>query len=436
MASSSLPRNNKRLIRAWCMYDWANSSYALVINSAIFPAYYNQVTRVDGNDRVEFLGFDIENTAIYSITLGIAFGLVGILSPFLSSVADYSGQHRRFMEGFCYLGGLACMALFFFTGGNLLLGLGGLLLATLGYSGSLVFYNSYLPALASPDRQDQISARGFAYGYLGSTLLLFGILALLFNPHWIGAEDDGFVPRLAFLLTGLWWVGFAQITFRRLPMGIYPGKASGDRWLNGYRELQKVWRCLGANKYLRTFLFGFFFYIMGVQTVMFMASSFGEKEVGLDISLLIATVIALEYLAIAGAFLFARLSGRIGNIAALQIAVVGWFAVTVAAFFIETALHFMSVAFFIGLLMGGIQSLSRSTYAKLIPDTQNNAGFFSFYDVSEKMAIMLGLVMFGYLDNLTGSMRNSIIALAIWFVLGSVFLYRIRNLLRPIRQAA
>jgi len=422
-----MEKNNRKTIHAWAMYDWANSSYALVINSAIFPAYYNQVTRHGGSDRVQFFGLDIENTALYSMALGIAFGLVALLSPLLSSTADYSGNHKTYMRFFCYLGGLACMVLFFFTGPNLLLGIGGLLLATMGYSGSIVFYNAYLPAIATADRQDKVSAQGFAYGYVGATTLMLGILLLMFNPHWFGIGEAGVVPRLAFVLTGLWWIAFAQFTFRRLPRGIYARKPEGHYLWHGYQELAKIWRRLRSEPALRTFLLAFFFYIMGVQTVMFMAASFGEKEVGLKIVQLIATVIALEYLAIAGAYLFAWLSHRLGNVRALILAVAVWVGITTAAYFIRTPFHFYSVAVFIGLVMGGIQALSRSTYAKLIPKTQNNAGYFSFFDVCEKVAILIGLVLFGYLDNLTGSMRNSILLLGIWFVLGLLLLLRLQH---------
>jgi UMF1 family MFS transporter len=361
------------------------------------------------------------------MTLGIAFGLVALLSPLLSSTSDYSGNHKSYMQFFCYLGGLACVSLFFFTGPNLLLGIGGLLLATVGYSGSIVFYNSYLPAIATEDRQDRVSARGFAYGYVGATTLMLGILVLMFNPHWLGIAEEGFVPRLAFALTGLWWIAFAQFTFRRLPRGIYVKRPEGRYLWHGYRELVKIWRRLRSEPRLRTFLLAFFFYIMGVQTVMFMAASFGEKEVGLKIVQLIATVIALEYLAIAGAYLFAGLSERLGNVRALTLTVAVWVGITTAAYFIRTPFHFYSIAVFIGLVMGGIQALSRSTYAKLIPKTQNNAGYFSFFDVCEKVAILIGLVLFGYLDNLTGSMRNSILLLGIWFVLRLLLLLRLQR---------
>ncbi len=407
------------------MYDWANSVYSLVIASAIFPAYYNEVTAAGGSSRVEVFGIDIENTAIYSITLGLSFGLVGFLSPFLSSVADYLGNHRFFMRLFCYLGALSCALLFFFTGPNLLLGLGGLMFATMGYSGSIVFYNAYLPAIASVDRQDHVSARGYAYGYIGSTTLLVVSLLAIMNQQALGIGDDTLLPRLSFLLVGFWWFGFAQITFSRLPAGIYRHFEREQFLLRGYRELVKVWRRLRREPRLKAFLTAFFFYIMGVQTVMFMAASFGEKEVGLGFTQLIITVLVLEYVAIAGAFLFAWLSKRFGNIRALIFAVLVWLAICVGAYFIQNAVHFYATGFFIGLVMGGIQALSRSTYAKMIPKTENNAGYFGFYDVCEKLAIMAGLVLFGYLDNLTGSMRSAIVALGLWFLLGLIFLFRV-----------
>lgn len=428
MPAAAIVKNERRTIHAWAMYDWANSAYALVINSAIFPAYYNTVTRNGDSDRVLFLGFDVENTALYSIALGVAFGIVALVSPLLSSISDYTGNQRSFMRFFCYLGSAACIGMYWFTGADALIwGVACLVLATIGYSGSIVFYNAYLPAITDEARQDTVSARGYAYGYIGATTLLLLNLAFILNGKALGVTDGTLLPRIAFVATGLWWLGFAQITFRRLPKGIYAKKPEGRLLLHGYQELIKVWRRIRGERSLRNFLPAFFFYIMGVQTVMFMAASFGEKEIRLPLAALIGTVLILEYVAIGGAYLFAGLSKRFGNIPALMTAVIIWMGVCVGAYFISTPWQFFVCAFFIGLVMGGIQSLSRSTYAKLIPKTENNAGFFSFYDVCEKVAIMLGLVLFGYLDNLTGSMRHSIVGLVIWFSIGLFFLWRLRR---------
>lgn len=428
-----MPKNDKKTINAWAMYDWSNSVYMLVITSAIFPAYYNSVTRVNGSSRINILGFDIENTAAYSINLGIAFGIIALLSPLLSSISDYSGSHKKFMRFFCYMGAFGCMTLFFFTGAdNILIGLGGMMLATVGYSGSIVFYNSYLPAIATEDRQDKVSARGFAFGYLGSTTLLIINLAAILNQNALGITDDTLLPRISFLLTGLWWIGFAQIPLTYLPDNIYEKKPEGNKVLNGYYELIKVWNTLKSERVLRIFLVAFFFYIMGVQTVMFMAASFGEKEVHLSMMNLIITIMLLEYVGIGGAFFYAWLSKKLGNIRALTVAVGVWILICIGSYFITTATHFYIAGLTIGTVMGGIQALSRSTYAKFIPKTGNNAGYFSFYDVCEKMAMMCGLVLWGTMDNITGSMRNSILALVLWFSIGLVLLAVVQRRLRAV----
>lgn len=427
--SAPLIKNDKRIIHAWSMYDWANSSYALVIASAIFPAYYNEITKVNGSTKIDLLGIHIENTAAYSINLGIAFGIVALISPLLSSISDYSGNQRSYMKFFCYLGSFGCMLLFFFTDHTHTgLALLGMLMATIGYSGSIVFYNSFLPAIATEDRQDKVSARGYAFGYIGATTLLIINLVFILNHHVFGVQDSTLFLRLSFLLTGLWWLGFAQITFRVLPKGLYAAKPGGRNVMHGYMELLKIWNRLKSYRQLRFYLLSFFFYIMGVQTVMFMASSFGNKEVGMNTTALIITVLILEYIGIAGAFLFAWISKKTSNLSAIMLAVMIWIAICIGAYFIRTPLHFYTAAFFIGMVMGGIQSLSRSTYAKMIPLTENNAGYFSFYDVCEKLAIMLGLIMFGYLDQITGSMRNSIMALGTSFSIGLILLWYVQRI--------
>lgn len=422
--SRQLIKNDRKTINAWAMYDWANSAYALVITSAIFPAYYNSITTFEGNSKIEVFGFTIENTAAYSINLGLAFGIIAFISPLLSSISDFTSSQKKFMKFFCYLGASGCMLLFLFSRVELVhWALLFMMLATIGYSGSIVFYNSFLPAIATEDKQDKVSARGYAYGYIGSTSLLIINLAAILNQKNLGITDDSLLPRISFFLTGLWWIGFAQITFHKLPVGIYEQRHGDNQYLlNGYKELIKIWHRLRHEPKLKTFLFSFFFYIMGVQTVMFMAASFGEKEVHLKMLELIITILLLEYVGIGGAFLFAWISKRLGNIEALIIAVAIWIIICIGSYFIQNALHFYIAGFCIGMVMGGIQSLSRSTYSKLIPKTENNAGYFSFYDVCEKLAMMCGLVMWGVLDNITGSMRNSIFALGGWFSIGLILL--------------
>ncbi|NNC95361.1 MAG: MFS transporter [Chitinophagales bacterium] len=428
--------DDKRTIRSWAMYDWANSVYSLVIASAIFPAYYNTITAATGHSTIFFLGIEFANTALYSICLGLAFGTIAILSPILGSIADAYGKHKFFMKIFCYIGGLSCCSLFFFKGYNVSFGLLSLYLATIGYSGSIVFYNSYLPSIASPEKQDSVSAKGFSYGYIGSTILLLLNLLLILNQEALNVKDDTLLPRLAFLITGIWWLGFAQIPFIKLPDAVFKpiAKTGTNILLSGYSELRKVILSIHDQKVLRVFLLGFFFSIMGVQTVMFMAASFGENEINLNLTQLIITILIVENIGIVGAYLFAFLSQKFGNIKALILAILIWVIICFGAYYIETPVHFYFAGFFIGLVMGGFQCLARSTYSKLIPKTKNDAAYFSFYDVAEKSAMMLGLVMFGYLNQLTGSMRNSIVAVAIWFSIGLIAMILLQKMKPLLKQ--
>ena len=404
------------------MYDWANSVYNLVITSAIFPIYYNQVTRTNGSDIVSFFGFELLNTTLFSYALACAFLMVAITAPLLSGIADYTGKKKSFMAVFVLIGSVACMSMFWFDGPNIYLGIFSLIFATYGYAGSIVFYNAFLPEIAEPKDHDKISARGFSMGYIGSVILLVISLLLIEKPEWFGLPDDSFPARLSFLLTGIWWLGFALIPLSVLPNGTNGGRIGKQILAKGYLELQKVWIELKAQWNLKTFLTGFFFYIMATQTVMFMAASFAEKEIMISTSGLILTILIIQIVGIIGAYAFASLSKRFGNIRALMIAVSMWIVICFFCLFTYSATEFYIIAFFVGLVMGGIQALSRSTYSKMLPETKDHASYFSFYDVSEKLAIVGGLILFGSLGEITGSMRNSIFSLILAFVIGLVFL--------------
>jgi len=416
---------NKKVIRAWTMYDWANSVYNLVIGSTIFPIYYNQVTRSNGSDVVSFFGIELINTSLFSFALAFAFLIVAITSPLLSGIADYSGKKKSFMAFFVLLGSIACITMFWFDGRNIYLGIFSLIFATIGYSGSLVFYNAYLPEIAEPKEHDHISARGFAMGYVGSVILLIICLLFIEKPEWFGILTDMFPARLSFLLTGIWWFGFSLIPLYYLPNKDYHKKDKGQYLVKGYLELIKVWAELKQQWNLKTFLKAFFFYIMATQTVMFMAASFAEKEIRISDSGLIMTVLIIQIVGIAGAFLFAKLSKRYGNFKALIIAVIIWMIICFFCLFVYSPGEFYVIAFCVGMVMGGIQSLSRSTYSKMLPITEDHASYFSFYDVSEKIAIVGGLFLFGFLGQITGSMRNSIFSLIVAFAIGLVFLIRL-----------
>ncbi len=429
-----LTLNNHKTVHAWCMYDWANSVYNLVITTTFFPIYFLGVTKsAFGEDKVPFLGMTFKNSALYDFTLVFAYLAIALMLPILSSIADSRGNKKKFMQFFCYLGGFACMGLFWFEGSNLIWGLTCFILAVIGFSGSLVFYNSYLPEIAALEDRDKVSARGFMMGYLGSVILqLIGFgLVLYFQAN--GNNTLG--PLITFLLVGIWWIGFAQIPFAYLPNGVANTQKSEANFLTtGFLELSKVLKQVLQRGVLNWFLVSFFLYSMGVQTVMLVASMFGSKLLGLPPTKLIITLVLIQLVAIAGATLIAKMSSYFGNLNVLMGIVLLWIGVCLAAHEIaslketgvDVEFHFYGVAIAVGLVMGGIQSLSRSTYSKLIPVSNDNASFFSFYDMTEKIAIVVGIFTFGFIDEYLG-MKNSVLALIAFFVLGFIALAITRN---------
>ncbi len=429
-----IEKGNKKIIRAWTMYDWANSAYSLVITSALFPIYFHAITTTDNNNMVKFMGRTYNSDSLQTYAISFAFLLIAAISPILSSIADYSGRKKRFMYFFSTLGAISCAALFFFDSlDTLWIGVLGSILAAIGYAGSIVFYNAFLPEIAEIKDQDKVSARGFAMGYIGSSLLLIFSLTMILFPQWYGNIESGTATRLAFLLVGLWWFGFAQYTFHYLPHNVYDQKPRGRYIFNGYLELKKVWFELRHSKRLKTFLLSFFFYNMGVQTVMYVATLFGDGELHLPSSILIAIILIIQFVAIGGAFLFSSLSKRFGNIYSISISLIIWVGICIGAYFcdkrfgVDEQTMFMILAAVVGLVMGGIQSLSRSTYSKLLPETKDHASYFSFYDVCDKLGTVLGTFAFGYINEISGSMRNSIIVLAVFFIIGLILLLRMRK---------
>ncbi len=419
---------SKKVINGWAMYDWANSAYNLVITTTIFPAYYDAITttKVDGvtNHKALFLGNTFESAALYNYALATAYFIIACISPILSSIADYKGNKKSFMQFFCYLGGISCCAMYWFTKETFSLGIVLCIMAAIGYCGSLVFYNSYLPEIASDEDKDKISAKGFAYGYIGSVLLQLVCFAFVLKPEFFGIKDASFAPRLSFLLVGLWWLGFSQITFARLPKGTSTLKnEGGNLFTNGFKELNKVFQEVKHMPVLKRYLLSFWFYSMGVQTVMMAATLFASQVIGLPTAKLIISLLLIQLVAIAGAYIMAKLSQRFGNLAILMLVVLIWIGICIAAYFIQTEFQFYIIAAIVGLVMGGIQSLSRSTYGKIMPETRDTASYFSFYDVTEKTAIVIGLLSFGMVQQLTGNMRNSIFALIIFFIGGLIALF-------------
>lgn len=424
-----LEKNNKRIINGWAMYDWANSVYSLVITTAIFPGYFYAMSGGKDGAHVDFLGMSVLNTVLYTFSLSAAFMLVAIMNPFLSSLADVSGQKKRFMQLFCFLGATACSSLFFFTKDTLGFGVLMFMLAGVGFAGSLVFYNSFLPEIATEDQFDKVSAKGFSLGYIGSVLLLAVNLVMVQGWEMFGFENQGIAVRYSFLSVGLWWFGFSLITFSVLPNSVYGKKESkGGVVSHAISEFKKVWLEVKRLPILRKFLLSFLFYSMGVQTVMYVATLFGEDVVGMETSQLIILVLILQIVAIGGAYLFSKISEKKGNIFAIRISVLTWAVICVCAFFMQKGMitQFYILGVFVGLMMGAIQSMSRSTYAKFIPmETQDHASYFSFFETVEKFSISIGALVFGLINAITGSMHYSALALTVFFILGYIFIRKI-----------
>ncbi len=441
-ATASFPVDDKRIINGWAMFDWANSAFALVITTAIFPGYFES----NAGEYVSFFGIEVKNSAVLGFSISFAYIIISSILPLLTGIADYGRKKMPFMKFFTRMGGLACLALFFFVGESTLwLGLLGFILGVIGFAGAQVFYNSYLPDIVSEEKYDQVSAKGFAYGYVGSVLLLIINLAMILqpgifgldklvamNPELFGESPGALAARISFVMVGLWWIGFSQITFNRLPVE-QGKKLTSDILSKGYQEIRKVFGLLKTMGPTKRFLIAFFCYSAGALTAIFLASIFAIKELGFETQELIMVVLILQLVAVGGAYLFAKLSGIYGNRNVLMVILLIWTIICVSGFFVQGKLAFYTLAAFVGLVMGGVQSLSRSTYSKLIPEgTKDTASFFSFYDVLEKVAIALGTITFSLLDQHL-NMRYSILGLAVFFIAGMLILWTVNSekVLRP-----
>lgn len=426
-----MEKNNKKIINAWCMYDWANSVYSLVITSTIFPIYYNAVTaskNAGDLDYVNFFGIGIINTVLYSYSLAASFLILAIVSPLLSGIADYSNKKKQFLKFFAWLGALSCIALYFFSGDNLEYGIICFIMANIGYAGSLVFYDAYLPEIVTADKYDRVSAKGYSMGYIGGVILLIFNLIMIQAPEFFGFEKGSSGPaRFSFLLVGIWWILFSLIPFHYLPeTGLNPPKGESV-FRKGYLEILKVFRSLKELPILKLFLLSFFFYNSGVQTVMYLAATFGEKELNLPEGELIMTILIIQIVAVFGSYIFAYLSEKKGNKFSLITMLIIWVAICLGAYFIYSSNQFFFLAFVVGLVMGGIQALSRATYSKLIPENSiDTASYFSFYDVTFYLSCVTGIFTYGLLEQITNNMRNGIFALALFFFVGIGFMIMVK----------
>jgi UMF1 family MFS transporter len=428
---AQLEKGSKKLLNAWAFYDWANSVYSLVIASAVFPIFYDQI--FEKGTEISAFGTSMKSTALISFTTAFAFLIVAFISPLLSGIADYAGNKKQFLKLFCYIGAASCIGLYWFDKENLYFSLVCYLFGLIGFWGSLVFYNSYLPDIAYPDQQDAVSAKGYSLGYIGSVILLVLNLSMIMKPeifHIGGEHPKVQAMRISFVSVGIWWVLFSQYSYYYLPKGVKKNKVTGDVLFNGFRELRKVWDQLRQNVILKRYLGAFFVYSMAVQTVMLAATYFGAEEItwGSDDAKsmgLIVSILLIQLVAVVGAVVTSKLSAKFGNIKTLIGINCIWAVICICAYFVTLPMHFYITAAFVGLVMGGIQSLSRSTYSKFLPETTDTASFFSFYDVTEKIGIVIGMLMYGAIDQAFGSMRYSVVFLTVFFIAGVFLLTRV-----------
>ncbi len=430
-----LPKGHPKLLNAWAFYDWANSVYSLVIASAVFPIFYNALFTKE-NPYIIVFGHNFKNSALISFVTAAAFLCVALFSPLLSGISDYMGNKKIFMRVFNYIGAFSCVGLCFFDLNNILLGLTFYFFGLIGFWGSLVFYNSYLPDIAFPEQQDKISAKGYSLGYIGSVLLLIINLAMIMKPEFFNisgtpGEASMKAMRYSFAMVGIWWIVFSKYTYFYL----HKGNSNNEKVnfyviFNGFRELKKVWKILQTEIPLKRYLLSFFVFSMAVQTVMLVATYFGAQEIQWESAEesqigLITCILLIQLIAIVGAVLTSRASARFGNINVLIFLNAFWLCLCCFAYFITTPKEFYIMASFTGLVMGGIQALGRSTYSKFLPETKDTASFFSFYDVSEKIGIVIGMCVYGFIDQITGSPRFAIVFLGLFFLSGLLLLLRI-----------
>ena len=430
-----LQKGSKKLIRAWASYDWANSVYFLVITSTIFPIYYGSL--FGDNLYIDAFGQSFKNTALISYTTAAAFSVVAVLSPILSGIADYIGNKKSFMQFYTYIGALSCVGLYWFELQNIYFGLFCYFFASVGAWLSWVFYNSYLPEIAHPKQMDKASALGYSLGYVGSVLLLIVNLSMVLYPTTYGIEGSATeasikAMKYSFVCVGVWWILFSQIAFRFLPNGNKSNALTKNVIFNGYLELRSVWKSFSNHPILKSYIAAFFVFSMAVQTVMLIAAYFGEQEVSWGSMSekqmgLIVSIMIIQLIAVFGAIITARCSEKFGNLPVLIALNFIWVSLCMYAFFVRTPMQFYIAAGFVGLSMGGIQSLARSTYSKYIPKTEDTASFFSFYSTSQMTGIVLGMLIFGTIDQVTGSMRNSVLFFLLFFLIGAYLLIRLHR---------
>ena len=409
------------------MYDWANSAYATTVSAGLFPAYFLAAV-VPASGWVVF-GREIPAASLHPFAVGIAAFLTFLAAPVLGAIADFSAAKKRFLLFFAYVGATATLLLYFAGPGRVGATLTIFIVAQVGFVAANVFYDAFLPQIATDEEMDRMSARGFAYGYLGGGLQFAISLVLVAGSDWIGISQD-LAVRLSMAMAALWWGGFTLVTMRKLKEPRIAVEMPEE-----YRKYPGVlaYAALGISRTLRTtrkvskfphlalFLVAFMFYNDGIQTVLQMAVVYGTDELGLDFTSLMVTLLLVQFVAIAGALIFSRIAGILGTKRSVMVTLIAWSGIVIYAYFIETAVQFFVLGGLVGIVMGGSQALSRSFYGSMVP-ANASAEFYGFYSVFAKFSAITGPFVFGVV-RMAGSSRTAILSLIVFFLVGLVLLY-------------
>ena len=417
--------DRSRPVYAWAMYDFANSAYVTTVATALLPAYFAAVVAPDG---LRLGQTSIPAVSLWGYAVSLAAALVFVMAPVLGSVADRGGLRRRFLILSCVTGSVAAMLTGLCGPGDIALTLGLFICAHTAFNAGNTFYDAFLPDIAPPDQRDRVSSLGYAFGYAGGGLQLALALALV-EGHALLGLDKGQAVRLGMALAGAWWLGFALITFRGLPepAGTDLTRPSWPRMAaDGFRGAWAALRMVMARPNLFQFLVAYLFYNDGVQTVISMATIYGQQEIGLSEGVLVLTLLGIQAVALVGAVLFARLAGRFGTKPALMLSLAGWIGIAVYGFSITTAQEYFALGVGVGLVLGGSQALSRSLFSQLVPPGAPTV-FFGFFSVLTKLSAVLGPLVFAVVRQTTGSARPAVLALVLFFIVGLALLMRVRT---------
>ncbi|WP_102345817.1 MFS transporter [Bacillus sp. Marseille-P3661] len=406
---------NKKVIRSWLMYDWANSAFATVIMAAILPVFYYDVA-AKGSESIA--------SSLWGYSQAIAVLFVALLSPILGAIADYSGNKSKFLRFFAYLGIIASIFLCFVDEGDYQLASILMILGTIGYAGGNVFYDALLPEIASKKEMDFISAKGFAYGYIGGGLLLAINLLMIMKPQLFNIPNPLMAIQISFIMVGIWWFIFSIPIFRNIKDNGMKEQQKNRTYIKiGVRRLIQTIKEIHCYKQLFIFLIAFWLYNDGISTIIKMATIYG-RDIGIDSTDLIKALLITQFVGVPFTFLFGWLANKIKPKKALYISLWTYVGIVLLGFFMQSALHFYLLAITVGIVQGGAQALSRSIFGSMVPENRR-AEFFGLYGVSAKFSAIIGPLIFALVGQLTGSSRFGIVSLVFFFLAGIYLLTKV-----------